>query len=73
MAIEVGTQPLEAVITAVRADNWLHARGDVGSEQGRAIKTQIRDAFYGDTDDWKGMVDGQSLLAFRQAVAGIQG
>jgi hypothetical protein len=73
MAIEVGTRPLEAVMTAVRADNWLHAHGDLGSEQGRAIKAQIRDAFYGDTDDWKGMVAGQSLLAFRQAVAGIQG
>jgi len=31
----------------------------------------VRDAFYGDADDWKGMVAGQSLLACRQAIAGL--
>ena len=35
--------------------------------------SQIRDAFYGDADDWKGMVAGQSLLAVKQALAGLAG
>jgi hypothetical protein len=33
----------------------------------------MRDAFYGNADDWKGMVAGQSLLACRQALMGLQG
>jgi hypothetical protein len=71
MALEVGTQSLAQVMGAVRADAWLHAHGDLDSDRGRAIKAQIRDAFHGDADDWKGMVAGQSLLACRQAIAGL--
>jgi hypothetical protein len=71
MALEVGTQDLMAVMDALRADAWLHAYGDPASEQGRAIKVKIRDAFHGDADDWKGMVAGQSLLAIKQAIAGL--
>lgn len=71
MALEVGTQDPRAVLNAVRADAWLHAHGDPMNDQGRAIKAQIRDAFYGDQDDWKGMVAGQSLLAIKQALAGL--
>ena len=48
------------------------AHGDPASPQGRSIKAAIRDSFYGDADDWKGMVAGQSLLACRQAIAGLQ-
>ncbi len=73
MALEIGTQSLAEVFLAVRADAWLHAHGDPVSPQGRAIKAQIRAAFYGDAGDWKGMVAGQSLLACRQAIAGLQG
>jgi hypothetical protein len=71
MALEVGTQDLMTVMDAARADAWLHAYGDLKSRQGQAIKAQIRAAFYGDADDWKGMVAGQSLLACRQAIAGL--
>jgi hypothetical protein len=71
MALEIGTQSLIEVLTALRADAWLHAHGDLGSPQGLRIKAQVRDAFYGDADDWKGMVAGQSLLATRQAINGL--
>jgi hypothetical protein len=71
MALEVGTQSINEVLTAVRADAWLHAHGDLASPQGRALKTKMREAFYGDADDWKGMVAGQSLLATRQAIKGL--
>ncbi len=73
MALEVGTQETMTVLNALRADAWLHAYGDPMNEQGRAIKAQIRKAFYGDADDWKGMVAGQSLLAVKQALAGLAG
>jgi Protein of unknown function (DUF2817) len=71
MALEVGTQSINEVLFALRADAWLHAHGDVASPQGQAIKAKVRAAFYGDTDDWKGMVAAQSLLATRQAIAGL--
>jgi len=72
MALEVGTLPLNDVFLALRADAWLHAYADpLGAEEAAGIKSRIRDAFYGDADDWKGMVAGQSLLACRQAVAGL--
>jgi hypothetical protein len=73
MALEVGTQETMSVLNALRADAWLHAHGDPLSDEGRAIKTLVRDAFYGDADDWKGMVAGQSLLAVKQAIAGLAG
>lgn len=71
MALEYGTVDSALVLDAVRADNWLHAHGDLSSAQGRAIKQQIRDAFYIGTDIWRGMVLGQSLIAVRQALAGL--
>jgi hypothetical protein len=71
MALEYGTQSLTQVFLALRADAWLHAYGDPLSPEGQAIKRQIRDAFYGDADDWKGMVVGQSLTAIRQALKGL--
>jgi hypothetical protein len=72
VALEVGTQPVDQVLLALRADAWLYAHGNVDSTLGHAIQAQMRAAFYGDADDWKGMVAGQSLLLCRQAVAGLQ-
>jgi hypothetical protein len=71
MAIEVGTLPLDQVLLALRADAWLHAHGDPLSPEAAPIKARVREAFYGDASDWKGMVAGQSLLAVRQAIAAL--
>ena len=71
IALEFGTKPLEEMLLALRADAWLHTHGDPQSPSGRAIKAQVRAAFYSDADDWKGMVAGQALLACRQAIAGL--
>lgn len=71
MALEFGTLPVEQVLDAVRADAWLHAHGDPKSPAGQRIKKQVRDAFFGDSPDWKGMILGQSLLAMRQALCGL--
>jgi hypothetical protein len=72
VALEYGTKPVMDVLNSLRADAWLHAHGDVRSAEGRRIKQEVRDAFYGDTDDWKGMVAGQSLMACREALKGLQ-
>ncbi len=52
-ALEYGTIPTPEVRLAVRADNWLHLHGQIDSAKGRAIKDQIRAAFYPDSTDWK--------------------
>jgi hypothetical protein len=71
LALEYGTESLQAVFYAQRADAGLHGYGDPLSPEGKEIKAAIRHAFYGDADDWKGMVVGQSLSATRKAVAGL--
>jgi hypothetical protein len=71
MALEFGTLSIEKVLDAVRADAWLHAYGDPKSPAGQSIQKQVRDAFFGDSEDWKGMILGQSLLAMRQAISGL--
>lgn len=71
IALEYGTVATAEVLEALRADNWLHAHGDPLSPEGQAIKAQVRGAFYVDTDVWRGMVLGQSLIAVRQALAGL--
>ena len=56
IGLEYGTLPSPEVRAALRADHWLHARGSLDSEQGRAIKKRLRDVFYVDTDSWKKQV-----------------
>ena len=56
IGIEFGTVPSPEVRAALRADHWLHARGQLDSAQGRAIKRRLRDVFYVDTDSWKQQV-----------------
>jgi len=73
LALEYGTLPFTQVLDAVRADNWLHARGKLESPQGREIKANMREAFYGDRDDWKSMIFEQALAAQRNALCGLTG
>jgi hypothetical protein len=71
IAIEFGTVPPLEVLQALRADNWLHIHADAGKAWPGAIKSAIRDAFYIDSDVWRGMVLGQSWQVCRQAMGGL--
>jgi hypothetical protein len=73
MALEYGTLALRDVLDAVRSDNWLHQHGVLDSAQGRAFKARMREAFYGDRDDWKAMVFEQGVAAERAALTGLRG
>jgi hypothetical protein len=73
IALEYGTLPLPEVVNALRADQWLENHPEATASQRDAIKRQVRDAFYTDTDDWKRRVVEQGLEAARQAVAGLGG
>lgn len=71
LALEYGTKPVDDVLDAVRADAWLHAHGEFGTEQARAIKAQMRAAFYGDAEDWRRMIWERALDVTRRMIRGF--
>ncbi|MCV2366498.1 M14 family metallopeptidase [Roseateles oligotrophus] len=71
IALEFGTLPLTQMIDALRADHWLEAHPEASAAQALAIKQQIRDAFYIDTDDWKQQLLTQAREACGQALRGL--
>ena len=56
VAIEYGTYPVPDVLSAVRADNWLHQRGDLASPVGKTIKADMKERFFPAGDKWREMV-----------------
>ena len=71
IGLEYGTLPQNDVMLALRADNWLHVHGDLDSPQGKAIKAQIRAAFYQDKDDWKEMIFKRALDVIGRAAGNL--
>ncbi len=55
------------VLTALRADHWLHSHGGGDQALAAQIRRQMRDAFfYTDTTAWQAAVYGRTAdLAFR--------
>ena len=73
ITVEYGTYPLRRVLAAVLADNWVHLKGDLDSDVGRAIKAEMRQCFYPDEDNWKELVSLRALQIMRRAVRGLAG
>ncbi|MDR3455289.1 MAG: M14 family metallopeptidase [Rhodoferax sp.] len=71
IAMEYGTVPMLDVMHAMRAEHWLNIHRDAPPELARQIKQQMMDAFYTDTDAWKGQIISQARQAMFQAVAGL--
>lgn len=71
IALEFGTLPLPQMIEALRAEQWLQLHPDAPADQARRIKQQMMDAFYVNTDLWKGQIVSQARQAMFQAVAGL--
>ena len=71
MGLEYGTVPFEAVLDAIRGDSWQALHPEASAEKRAAIKRAILDAFYSDTDEWKGRVLGQARTAVLQAVTAL--
>ncbi len=71
IAMEYGTVPPLDMLASLRADQWLENHPDAPEAQRLQIKTQIRDAFYTDTDDWKTAVVTQAGEAVQQALKGL--
>ena len=62
--VEYGTFPPDEVLGALKADNWLHLHGDLNSENGKAIKKELRRVMYPEFDDWKEMVWDKARWCF---------
>ena len=71
MALEYGTLPNMEVMDALRADQWLELHPEADDATRRAIKRQMRDAFYTDTDEWKEQIVAQAVDASYGAVRGL--
>ena len=72
IALEYGTVPITDVVQALRADHWLHLHPQQADETLRAqVRQQMMDAFYTDTDAWRGQVIAQARQALFQAVDGL--
>jgi len=71
VALEYGTLPLDDVLDAVRADNWLHLYGDLASDDSRRIKTQMRDAFAPNDPAWRQSVWTRAEEVLRKTAFGL--
>jgi hypothetical protein len=66
IGLEFGTRPVMDVLTALRADHWLHFHGGSDSAAGAQIRQQMRAAFYSESAAWQAAVYGRTAdLAFR--------
>ena len=73
LGLEFGTLPFDAVLHALRGAHWLDIHPDAPAALRADIQRTIRDAFYTDTELWKGMILGQSRVATLQAVTALAG
>jgi hypothetical protein len=77
IALEYGTLPVMQVMWALRAEHWLTRNLSDPWKTPRAvqqaIRQQMRDTFYVNTDEWKAAVVQQARQAAVQAVLGLAG
>jgi hypothetical protein len=72
MGLEFGTLPDQEVLTRLRADTWLRRHPEAAPDLQRTIRQGVRDAFYCDNDEWKGMVLGQTRVVLLQTLEGLK-
>ena len=71
MAMEYGTVPVMQTLQSLRGEQWLQHHPDAAPALARQIRQEVRDAFYTDTDQWKGQVVAQAHEALLQAAEGL--
>ena len=69
--LEYGTVPSPQVRHALRGEAWLAGHPDAPAALVRDIRRGVRDAFYVDADDWKGMILGQFRAFALQTINGL--
>jgi predicted deacylase len=73
LGLEFGTQPMMEVLTALRADHWLHSSGIVDQPLRTGIQQQMRRAFYCDSPDWQTAVYGRTADFIYRSCRGLAG
>jgi Protein of unknown function (DUF2817) len=71
IAMEYGTVPWTDVTAALRGDHWLNVHPEASPALAKQIKQAMMDAFYTDTDAWKGQIISQARQSMFQAVDGL--
>lgn len=71
IAMEYGTLPPFEMMQALRAEHWLNLHRDAPPALASQIRQQMLDAFYVDTDAWKGQIISQARQSLYQAVDGL--
>ena len=71
IAMEYGTVPWTEVTTALRGEHWLNVHPDAPPAQAKQIRQAMMDAFFTDTDAWKGQIISQARQSMFQAVDGL--
>lgn len=72
MALEYGTEPVPAVIDALRASSWLGVHPDAPPALQASIRAQVRRAFYTETEAWREAIVRQGLAAIDEAICALQ-
>lgn len=72
VCLEFGTHPVSVVLSAMRAEHWLHRHGSADTRHAAAIRQAFKDAFYPQSDDWQAAIWAQGREVFLQTVSGLQ-
>jgi Protein of unknown function (DUF2817) len=73
IGLEFGTRTTMEVLTALRADHWLHARGGADPTARAAIQRQMREAFHCTSPAWQAAVYGRTADLVLRALRGLGG
>ena len=71
MTLEYGTLPNVEVRRALRGEAWLAGHPGAPPALVQQIRRAVRDAFFVDADDWKGMILGQFRALAIQTINGL--
>ncbi len=71
IAMEYGTLPPFEMMQALRAEQWLKLHSEAPPALAQQIRQQMLDAFYVNTDAWKGQIVSQARQSLFQAVDGL--
>jgi len=71
VGLEFGTQSMLQVLTALRADHWMHAAARVEPSMRTSIQQQMREAFYSETSAWQTAVYGRTADFIFRACRGL--
>lgn len=71
IGLEFGTRPMMEVLTALRADHWLHARGGADAAVRARIQQQMREAFFSESSAWQAAVYGRTADLALRALRGL--